>query len=218
MKPAAKSDETRARILGAAMELFRDRGFERATMREIAAAAGVATGAAYYYFDSKDAIVLAFYHQAQAEMAPLLDGALAGARELKPRLRALLAVKFQYFAPNRRLLGTLAAHADPENPLSPFSAQTREIREGDMRYFERALAQSRLRLSPDLAPHLPRLLWMYQMGLFLFWVFDRSAEQQSTAALCEKSLAVVVRLIRLSSFPLLRPVRKMVVDLLEAVS
>jgi AcrR family transcriptional regulator len=30
-------------------------------MREIATSAGVATGAAYYYFDSKDAIVLAFY-------------------------------------------------------------------------------------------------------------------------------------------------------------
>ena len=41
-------------------------------MREIATGAGVATGAAYYYFDSKDAIVLAFYDQAQQEMQPLL--------------------------------------------------------------------------------------------------------------------------------------------------
>ena len=61
MKPKAKSEETRDRILQAAQEMFHDRGFESTTMREIAVAAGVATGAAYYYFDSKDAIVLAFY-------------------------------------------------------------------------------------------------------------------------------------------------------------
>ena len=30
-----KSDETRARILDAALAVFRERGFERATMREI---------------------------------------------------------------------------------------------------------------------------------------------------------------------------------------
>jgi AcrR family transcriptional regulator len=51
MTKPAKSEETRARILDAAIELFRARGFESATMREIAAAADVATGAAYYYFD-----------------------------------------------------------------------------------------------------------------------------------------------------------------------
>ena len=46
-----KSDETRSRILEAALSVFRERGFENATMREIAVEAGVATGAAYYYFD-----------------------------------------------------------------------------------------------------------------------------------------------------------------------
>src|SRR5437016_5012938 len=119
-KPRTKSDETRTRILTAAIDLFRRSGFEETTMREIATEAGVATGAAYYYFDSKDAIVLAFYDQAQSEMEPLLEEALASAKDLKQRLRALLEIKLQYFEPNRRLLGALSAHADPEHPLSPF--------------------------------------------------------------------------------------------------
>ena len=63
-----KSEETRQRILAAALSIFRERGFDAATMREIAAAAGVAVGAAYYYFDSKDAIVTAFYERAQQQM------------------------------------------------------------------------------------------------------------------------------------------------------
>ncbi|MGD0631047.1 MAG: helix-turn-helix domain-containing protein, partial [Terracidiphilus sp.] len=72
-----KSEATRARIFEAALRVFRERGFHAATMREIAAAAGVALGAAYYYFDSKNAIVMAFYTQAQAQMEPELERILA---------------------------------------------------------------------------------------------------------------------------------------------
>jgi len=218
MKPTPKSDETRARILAAAIELFRLRGFEETTMREIATEAGVATGAAYYYFASKDAIALAFYDQAIQDMGPLLEEALARSKDLQVRLRALLDVKLRYFEPNRRLLGALAAHADPQHPLSPFSAETRDIRERDMKFFERALAGTRVKIAADFEPFLPRLLWLYQMGLILFWIYDRSAAQKKTQALVEKSLVVVVRLLKLSSFPLLRPVRRMVVDLIEVTA
>lgn len=213
----AKSAETRARILDAAMELFRRQGFEETTMREIAAAAGVATGAAYYYFESKDAIALAFYDQSQQELAPLIEAALAGGKQLKERLAALLEAKLNYFEPNRRLLGALAAHADPEHPLSPFSARTREIRERDIASFARALEAGGVRAPRDLEPHLPRILWMYQMGLILFWIYDRSPAGRRTHLLIRKSAAIVERLIKLAAFPLMRPVRRMVVDLVHTV-
>jgi AcrR family transcriptional regulator len=214
----AKSAETRARILDAAMELFRRQGFEETTIREIAAEAGVATGGAYYYFDSKDAIVLAFYDQSQQELEPVIEQALAGGKHLKERLAALLEAKLKYFEPNRRLLGALAAHADPEHPLSPFSAATREIRERDVASFARALAASGIRVARDLEPHLPRILWMYQMGLILFWIYDRSPAQQRTRTLIRKSATIVERLVKLAAFPLMRPVRRMVVDLMHTVT
>lgn len=217
MKPTTKSEETRQRILTAAIDLFRSRGFAGASMREIAACAGVATGAAYYYFDSKDAIVLAFYEHAAGELEPLLEEALAGAKSLEDRVRALLEVKLKYFEPNRALLGALAAHTDPAHPLSPFSPQTREIRERDMKFFERALEDSRVRISPDLQGVLPQVLWMYQMGLILFWIYDRSPNQKRTLSLVDQSVGVVVGLIKLSGLPLLRPVRRRVVTLLETV-
>ena len=212
-----KSDETRARILAAALDLFRSQGFEATTMRQVAAAAGMAIGATYYYFDSKDAIVLAFYHQAQQDMEPLLDGALAETKDLKERLRRLLDVKLAYFAPSRDLLGALSAHANPAHPLSPFSAQTQDIRDEDVRFFDRALSESRTAIADDLKPYLPRLLWMYQMGLILFWTFDRSPGQRKTLALIDQSLQIVVRLIKLSGLPLMRPLRRIVVDLAATV-
>jgi AcrR family transcriptional regulator len=213
-----KSAETRSRILSAAMELFRRQGFEETTMRAIAAEAGVATGAAYYYFASKDAIVLAFYDQAQLDLEPLVARALEAERSLQSRLRALLEVKIAYFAPNRRLLGALAAHADPQHPLSPFGEETRAIRERDIASFASALSTSGLRVPRDLQQHLPGLLWMYQMGLILFWIYDRSPAQQRTRALIERSAAIVERLVKLSGFPLLRPVRRMVAELVNIVA
>ena len=72
-----------------------------------------------------------------------------------------------------------------------------------------------MRVPEDLKVHLPRVLWLYQMGLILFWVYDSSSKQKRTLKLFEKSLDMVVTLIKLSSFPLLRPVRKLAIGLLE---
>ena len=213
VKPGAKSEETRQRIFQAALDLFHEGSFETTTMREIALKAGVATGAAYYYFSSKDALVMAFYEKAVTEMAPKLDAALAGSTDLKKRISALLDVKIAYFAPSRALLKTLAAHVDPERPLSPFSELTRAIRENDIQYFELAVTGSKTKVSADLMTALPRLLWLYQMGVILYWIHDRSPAQERSIALIDKSLGIVVKLIQLSSLPFMSPLRKQALDL-----
>ena len=215
--PGKKSDETRARILEAALTLFRKRGFGSTTMRDIAKEAGTALGAVYYYFDSKDALVMAFYEHTQKEVTPLVEDALSNTKGLEESLRALLAVKFQYYAPNRTLLGALSAHIDPQHPLSPFGVEGRDIRDQDIALFARTLEGSKVRVPQDLKIHLPRLLWLYQMGLLLFWVYDRSPKQKRTMQLFEKSLSIVVNLIRLSTFPLLRPARRLAIELLDII-
>jgi AcrR family transcriptional regulator len=212
-----KSEETQNRILEAALVLFRERGFEKTTMRDIAEKSGVALGAAYYYFDSKDALVMEFYQRAQRELDPLLQEALSKAKGLEERLRAAIDVKFQYFAPNRKLLGALTVHIDPLHPLSPFSEETRAIRERDFAFLSSAVDGSKVRIPADIRTHLPRVLWLYQMGLLLFWVYDSSRNQSRTRQLFEKSLSIVVNLIKFSALPLMRPVRKHATDLFEIV-
>lgn len=214
-----KADQTRSRIFATALELFRTRGFDRTTMRDIATASDVALGSAYYYFDSKEALVMAFYHQAKDDTSGLIEAALGGKRKLESRLRAILTVKLDYFAANRKFLGALFAHsADAQNPLSPFSEATSEIRDADLRHFAAAVEGSDVSVAGDLKAHLPMLLWLFQMGVILFWIHDRSVEQSRTRLLIDKSLPLVVGLIQVSSFPLLKPVRKRVIDLLAAVT
>lgn len=210
--------DTRERILEAALELFRERGFADATMRDIARQAGVATGLAYYYFKSKDAIVLAFYQRARVDLAEQLEAAQKDKR-LAARLQALIEAKFEYFKPNRRFLGALMSHAaDAANPLSPFSDESRASREFDIAHFERALAETKTTVPSDLAPHIGKILWFYQMGLILFWIYDRSAHQIRTRRLLEKSLEVVLMLIKLSNVPLMKPARTRVLDIISILA
>lgn len=218
MTTVSKSEETRLRILNAALELFRVKGFWETTMREIAGAAGMATGAAYYYFASKDAIVLAFYDRAQAEMAGAVDDAIAAHRTFAARLEALVEAKLRYFEPNRKFLGALLGHtADRNNPLSPFGEGTSHMRAHDMETFRRAVEGSDFEPPKDLAPHLPGLLWAFQMSIVFFWLTDNSEGQTRTRALLSKSVALIVRLLKVSTLPLMRPMRKSVIELVELV-
>lgn len=214
-----KADATRRRIYEAALEMFREKGFEQTTMRDIARKAGVALGAAYYYFDSKDAIVLAFYEYMQESgHQPTLD-AIAHHRKLRDRIRVVLEKRFELLAPNLKFLGALFKHSpDTNDPLSPFSKETNAIREKAIELFRTAIEGSDVKVSADLVPHLPRMLWLYQLGLVLFWIYDHSADKTRTMALMEKSLSLVVNLLRLSGLPLMRPVRRTILELLETVA
>ncbi len=185
-------------------------------MRQIAVEAGVATGAAYYYFDSKDALVMAFYGRAQEEMRTDLEAKLVCCKTLEARLRTIIAEKFEYFAPNRGLLGALSAHIDPEHPLSPFSEETKPIRDADLKFFEAAVKDSGVKLPREIQPYLPRLLWMYQMGLILFWVYDRSPGQRRTEVLFDHTLKMLLLTLRLAGIPLLRPMNRLAGELLRA--
>jgi AcrR family transcriptional regulator len=214
-KDANATKDTSEQILEAALTLFRERGFASATMRDIAAKAGVASGLAYYYFDSKEAIVLAFYQRARADMASLLERAHQE-RALSGRLQALVEAKFSYFKPNRRFLGAILGHAaDPASPLSPFNEASRPIREFEFAQFDRALRETKTKVPADLAPHLAKMLWFYQMGLLLFWIHDRSPEQRRSHELLAASLRAVIMLIKLSNIPLFKPARRSALTIIE---
>jgi AcrR family transcriptional regulator len=217
-KPTPKAGETGAKILESALQLFREEGFDSATMRDIAQRAGVATGAAYYYYPSKDAIVMDYYRRSCAEMQPRIEAALKPAKNLESRLRELIRVKFIHFAPNRSVLRALLRNgADPKHPLSPFSVETREIRDVDIAWFRRILVDCGMRIPLDLEPRLPGVLWLFQMGVIFFWVIDDSPNQTRSARLLDFASKSVVSLIRISGLPLMRPLRKTALELIEIV-
>ncbi|MGY1914704.1 TetR/AcrR family transcriptional regulator [Blastococcus sp. SYSU DS0973] len=72
--------DTRQAVLAAAREAFAERGFDGATIRRIATAAGVDPALVHHYFGSKDRLFLAAI-EAPANPAELLPEVLAGGRD-----------------------------------------------------------------------------------------------------------------------------------------
>lgn len=58
-----RKTETRSLLVAAGLELFAERGFEFATLDEVALAAGFTKGAIYRHFPSKGAFLLALFEQ-----------------------------------------------------------------------------------------------------------------------------------------------------------
>ena len=102
-----KSEQTRALILETAMRLFRERGYDKTTMRAIAAEAGVSVGNAYYYFEGKEALIQAFYARSQAEQLEAAESVFARETGLEERLRGVLRAVVTAMQPYRQVAGSI---------------------------------------------------------------------------------------------------------------
>ncbi len=81
-----RSDETRARILAAAVDCFTRTGYDASSVAAICARAGVSKGAFYHHFPSKQAAFMALFEQWLADM----DGQLRAVRSANQRVPARL--------------------------------------------------------------------------------------------------------------------------------
>src|SRR5438094_3920559 len=127
---ANKGEQTRALILETALTLFRERGYEETTMRAIAVRADVALGNAYYYFRSKEHLIQAFYARSHQEHLAAALPILERERDLKARLQGVLRAKIETSEPYHGFSGILfKTAADPQSPLSPFSAESNPVRQ-----------------------------------------------------------------------------------------
>ncbi len=205
-------------IVETALRLFRENGYDPTTMRAIAKEAGLSVGNAYYYFDSKEHLVQAFYDQIQEQHASAARRVLATEHEFAARLHGVLRAWLEVAAPYHAFAGKFfKVAAEPTSPLSPFSPQSAPARAASTAIFREVLEGSRTRADPELRAHLPELLWLYHMGVVLFWVHDQSPGSARTVALIHRSVPLVDRLVALSRLRVLRPITREVVRLLADV-
>ncbi|WP_326738218.1 TetR/AcrR family transcriptional regulator [Streptomyces sp. NBC_01022] len=213
---APKSEQTRTLILETALRLFAERGYDKTTMRAIAQEAGVSVGNAYYYFSSKEHLVQGFYDRIAAEHEVAVQSVLNGDKDLAARIRGVLLCWLDVAEPYHRFAAQFFKNAaDPESPLSPFSPDSVSAREAAISIHERCLAGSGTKVDPELADLLPQLMWLNQMGLVLYWVYDRTDDAERSRRLVERTAPIVARAIALSRFRVLRPLVRQVHEVLE---
>ena len=211
---SSKGEATRDRIRDAALARFRRDGFDATTMRDVAEAADVALGAAYHYFESKDAIVLAYYERCRPSTPA------AWPPSSPPRVRCahgwacVMHTKLDILEPDRKLMGALLRYTGtPEHPLSFLGEGTRRLRDDSVALFAQAVEGEAM--PPDVRALAPMALWALHMGILLYYLYDRSPQQARTRVLTDRSLDVVVRLFTLAKLPIFRPLRRRVAAMLE---
>jgi AcrR family transcriptional regulator len=113
----ASAEQTRERIRDVALTLIRKKGFDATTMRDIAQSAHVSLGLAYHYFDSKEALALAFYGEHIERHDLETKRALASRSELRERIEAALLIGLDVRAADKAVLLVMARTVlDATNP------------------------------------------------------------------------------------------------------
>lgn len=215
---ASKGEQTRSLILETALEIFSERGYEETTMRAIAEKAGVALGNTYYHFRSKEHLIQAFYERVHEQHAASAAPVLERERTLKARLPGVMNAILDNIGPYHQFAGILfRTAADPGSPLNPFSPESAPAREESIELFAEVVRGAKTKIPADLLAELPLLLWLYQMGIILFWIHDNSPKQRKTRRLMEQTADIIVKLITLASLPLMRPLRKSVLQLVKSL-
>ena len=88
MTRAESQAQTRAELLAAAARVFERRGYERASIAQIAEEAGYSHGAVYSNFDGKEDLFLALYEQSVARRVAEIDATWSEQGTLAERARA----------------------------------------------------------------------------------------------------------------------------------
>jgi AcrR family transcriptional regulator len=210
-KREPKRDATRRRLLERALKLFQQRGVDATTMRDVANAAGLSLGAAYYYFPSKDALVFAYYEDNQAQMEALAERATG---DLRTRLGLVFHGKLEAIRPHRKLLvAILPRLVDPGDPVSAFSRQSREVRRRAIAVFERLLNGAEL--PPGGLPLAAHALWLLMLATMLLFIHDTSRGETRTHGLVDDALDLIVPMLPLLATPMARAITDRVTTALD---
>jgi AcrR family transcriptional regulator len=138
-------DQTRARLLEAASEVFAEHGYDRASLDDVAAAAGLTKGAVYSSFASKDELFYALMRERIGERLALVAAAVHRQTTLEDTTRDAAAVLAELIfsrAEWQLLFIEFWARAVRDPSLrKEFARQRRDARELIARFIEQQDAQ-----------------------------------------------------------------------------
>ncbi len=107
----SRFDRRLGEILGHATEVFRDKGYEGASMRDLSRATGMSLAGLYHYFGSKERLLYLIQKGTFTTIIEQLKARLEGVTEPEQRIRIFILNHLEYFVANQSGLKVLA-HED----------------------------------------------------------------------------------------------------------
>jgi len=187
---AEEKAATRSRILDVARRLFAARGFDQATIRDIARDADMAVGTLFNYFPSKEEVAVA-----------LADFALGNARQdfakrrranasLEEDLFLQISTQLRALKPLRKFIGPVVDSA----LSSPTRGRSREAKAQLWADELDALAEilHGHRIDADRWTMTVPIYWALYVGVLSFWGRDKSPRQEDTLAMLDQATKMFV--------------------------
>ncbi len=88
-------ESARGKLLQTAAHLFRSKGYDRTTVRDLAGAVGIQSGSIFHHFKSKDEILRSVMEETILYNTALMQAALADAGTVRERVLALIRCELQ---------------------------------------------------------------------------------------------------------------------------
>ena len=107
----SRFDRRRARILDHATTIFCDKGYERASMRDLSRACDLSLAGLYYYFDSKERLLYLIEKDLFETVVRRLNRKLDGVSDPEQRIRIFIENHVGFFLSNEKAMKVLA-HED----------------------------------------------------------------------------------------------------------
>ncbi len=180
---------TRQRILEAARELFARRGFDGASTRDVARAAGIAAGTLFNYFATKEAIAMTLVAEALTEGREDYRKKAAGIVSLEEDLFAFIAAQVRRLRPHRGYLEPVLERALSPLALAAACPEGEDLRVAHLEAMGEVLRKHGRAEPPPTTLHL---YWTLFAGILAFWSRDDSRHQEETLAVLDHAMKMFV--------------------------
>lgn len=190
-------EKTKIKILQSAVDLIIEKGFDNASLREMAKNAGVSNPTIYNYFPSKEKLLYAYIEQKHKEaIASLQEIEDFHTYTLREQLQTLIETELELYLEDRefiiqiadmvfhssgikigKLYETNAIFIETVDEMLTIAIEAEEIQE------------------PPFRDYLAKIFWDYYIMVIAYWVKDDSEMFENTTQFIDHSLGVAEALM-----------------------
>jgi AcrR family transcriptional regulator len=196
----SKKEATQKKILEISLKLFQTEGFDKTTMRDIAAKCGIALGTTYNYFPTKEHLALYFFESALDEVMERYRREAPPGASLEEKLFLLLSIELERIAPYEDFLNVAVTHAVvPGSKLHPMSADSQRLKAKYLDFVGALLEDAKKAGALQtfgMDEMVRQAFWVYHLGIMMFWLNDASRKKEDTYVLLDKSLRFILTALR----------------------
>ena len=191
-------EKTKIKILQSAVELIIEKGFDRASLREMAKNAGVSNPTIYNYFPSKEKLIYAYIEQKHKEaIETIKEIEDFHTYTLREQLQTFIETELELYLEDREFIVQIADMVFHSSPL-----KVGTLYETNAKFIETieemlliAIEAKEIK-EPPFKELMPKLFWDYYIMIVAYWIKDDSEMFENTTQFIDHSLGVIEAILQ----------------------